>query len=207
MDATRYMRVLDVSNCIPLRNTLGEFDLTAYLIEEVPGTVTTHISLGIGGPQDGMLFRPNSACLTSEVFGCDRCDCKWQLWQALLLIRERGSGLVTYHPQHEGRGVGLFHKVKSYHVMDTLRCSTAEAFTRLALPADVRCFAPAALILRHLGVRMVDLLSNNPEKATALEREGIDIRTRIGLVADHVPHLREYLTSKQRDFGHDIAIS
>lgn len=201
---TEYGRVLDVSETIKLQNSLGQYRLTAYLIEEKPTSVATHVSLAVGEITKGMLVRINSACATSEIFACNRCDCYWQLWQAMSIMQERGQGLLTYHANHEGRGSGLFHKINSYALMDRTGCSTAEAFYELGLPLDVRNFNAATLILRHLGLRSVRLLSNNPAKAEALETAGIEVTHIEPLVPTHQDEWRIYLESKRRDFGHVI---
>lgn len=166
------------------------------------------LAIVMGLPRDGMLFRPNSACFTSEVLGCNRCDCAWQLDASLRAISAEGCGVVTYHPHHEGRGAGLLDKLRSYRVMDETVSTTASAFRRLGLPVDVRDYEPAALILNHLGVERVRLLSNSPLKHDALVRSGIGVEGLTPLVMDSdQPHIIRHLRSKADELGHLVATS
>lgn len=202
--ATEYCRIMDVTEPVPIENRLGTFELRAYLVEEKPNVFATHLTMGRGDPVNGMLARLNSACLTSEAFGCERCDCNWQMWQALEVIGNRG-GMMIYHPNHEGRGVGLFHKLKSYGLMDRLAKNTAEAFDELGYERDSRSFDAAVAIFRHLGVEEVRLMTNNPDKLRALRSHGIRAQAE-PIVAEHNERWQGYLQSKAREFGHLISL-
>jgi GTP cyclohydrolase II len=149
--------------------------------------------------------RINSACLTSEVFGDDRCDCAWQLEETLRRIVAEGSGVVLYHQNQEGRGIGLFRKIQSYRLMSE-GLTTNEAFAALGEPTDARTYAAAASILDLLGVRRVRLISNNPTKARALREAGLEIVEVAEVVGAHNPAWRSYLLSKAQDFGHTITL-
>lgn len=196
-------RILEVTNDIPVRNRIGVFTLRAYQIAEGP-RVDTHLAIfkpGFCGP---VPVRVNSACLTGEVFGDRRCDCAWQMWEALRRFEERGSGVMTYHPSHEGRGIGLFQKIRSYELMDEHGMTTREAFQALGEEVDTRTYTAASAILRHLGVRQAHLLSNNPLKIKALQDAGIEVVDSERVLIDFDEGLTPYLRSKAADFGHLI---
>jgi 3,4-dihydroxy 2-butanone 4-phosphate synthase/GTP cyclohydrolase II len=197
-------RVVEVSTSAVIRNHLGNFVVTAYSLEDLWAGRSVLLTLGVGSPVDGMLLRINSACITSEVFGDDRCDCSWQLWESMARIQNSGTGLIIYNPNDEGRGVGIFQKILSYNLMDTYDCTTAEAFTRLGLPSDKRTYAASVAVLKHLDISRVILLSNNPKKVKALEDRGIVIEQVAPLVPRDNPALNNYLLGKKRDFDHDI---
>src|SRR5438034_2168898 len=123
------------------------------------------------------LVRIHSQCLTGDVFGSLRCDCRAQLEMALAMIAEQGAGVLIYE-QQEGRGIGLMAKLQAYELQDQ-GLDTVEANERLGFKADHREFALPGEILKALGVSSVRLLSNNPDKVAALERGGIEVRERV----------------------------
>jgi GTP cyclohydrolase II len=124
-----------------------------------------------------VLTRVHSSCLTGDVLGSERCDCGPQLAKALEAIEEAGCGVVIYL-QQEGRGVGLFNKLRAYHEQDR-GANTLEANVKLGLPADARTYDEAAEILRALGVESVRLMTNNPAKVAALESHGVAVAERL----------------------------
>lgn len=195
-------RLLEKTAPVALTNEIGEFRVIAYNIAEGP-RVATHLAVIHGQVAPAMPVRINSACLTSEALLDDRCDCAWQLHEALRSFVRRGTGVLLYHPDHEGRGIGLFRKVESYGLM-TQGLTTCQAFLALGEPADARSFEPALIILADLGITSVSLLSNNPAKADALREGGIDVRSTEELVAHHNPGWHDYLASKAIEFGHRI---
>ena len=150
-----------------------------------------------------MLLRINSACMTSETLGDERCDCSWQLWKALAQIQENGQGLVIYSPDDEARGVGLFNKINSFHIMDSLGYSSAQAFSHLSLPTDNRTFAGVIAVLQYLDIKRVKAISNNPRKLEALKEGGIEVEERVAITAGK-ELWKEYLLSKKLDFQHMI---
>lgn len=203
-------RIVDLSGPVPFQNSLGEFWMRAYLIA-VGRHVDTHLAIVHGsvsadaapGP---VPVRVNSACLTSEAFGDERCDCAWQMWEALARFVQRGKGVLTYHPDQEGRGAGLFQKVRSYALMHEGALSTADAFVALGELPDQRDYSAAAAILRALYVGEVELLTNNPDKAASLSRMGIDVRAQDSIVGTHNGQWHAYLRSKATAFGHHIVL-
>jgi GTP cyclohydrolase II len=146
------------------------------------------------------LVRIHSQCLTGDVFGSLRCDCRQQLEMALAMIAERGAGVLIYE-QQEGRGIGLMAKLKAYELQDD-GLDTVEANERLGFKADQREFALPAEILKALGVSQVRLLSNNPDKVAALERGGIKVVERVPCEVSVNAHSEDYLKTKKEKMGH-----
>ncbi len=146
------------------------------------------------------LVRIHSQCLTGDVFGSLRCDCRQQLEMALAMIAEQGSGVLIYE-QQEGRGIGLMAKLQAYELQDA-GLDTVEANERLGFKADLRAFAMPAEILKALGVSKVRLLSNNPDKVAALERGGIEVIERVPCEVTPSSHAEEYLKTKKEKMGH-----
>ena len=146
------------------------------------------------------LVRIHSQCLTGDVFGSLRCDCRQQLEMALSLIAEEGAGVLIYE-QQEGRGIGLMPKLQAYELQDT-GLDTVEANEKLGFKADHREFALPAEILKTLGVKRVRLLSNNPDKVAALEKAGVEVTERVPCEVTPTSHAEEYLKTKKQKLGH-----
>jgi GTP cyclohydrolase II len=146
------------------------------------------------------LVRIHSQCLTGDVFGSLRCDCRQQLELALSMIAGEGAGILIYE-QQEGRGIGLIPKLQAYELQDA-GLDTVEANERLGFKADHREFAMPAEILKALGVKAVRLLSNNPDKVSALERAGITVSERVPCEVPPSAHAQEYLKTKREKLGH-----
>ena len=146
------------------------------------------------------LIRIHSQCLTGDVFGSLRCDCRQQLEMALSMIAEQGAGVLIYE-QQEGRGIGLMAKLQAYELQDA-GLDTVEANERLGFKADHREFALPAEILKALQVEAVRLLSNNPDKVAALENAGIRVVERVPCEVAPSTHAEEYLRTKKAKLGH-----
>src|SRR5580698_3291471 len=146
------------------------------------------------------LVRIHSQCLTGDVFHSLRCDCRQQLEMALAMIRDLGAGILIYE-QQEGRGIGLMAKLQAYALQDS-GLDTVEANERLGFKADHRDFALPGEILRALGVTRIKLLSNNPDKVSALERAGIKVTERVPCEVAPTEHTVDYLKTKQEKLGH-----
>ncbi len=160
-----------------------------------------HLALVAGDPTgDDVMVRVHSECLTGEVLGSTKCDCKAQLDRALDLIARRGRGAVVYLRQ-EGRGIGLGNKIRAYALQEQGH-DTVDANRLLGLPDDARDYAVAAAILRELGVRSVALLTNNPHKAEALEAQGVRVARRVPHIVEVRGLARRYLEVKARRMGH-----
>jgi GTP cyclohydrolase II len=146
------------------------------------------------------LVRIHSQCLTGDVFGSLRCDCRQQLELALAMIAEDGKGVLIYE-QQEGRGIGLMAKLQAYELQDA-GLDTVEANERLGFKADQREFAMPAEMLKALGVLRVRLLSNNPDKLAALERGGVEVVERVPCEVTPSSHAEDYLRTKKEKMGH-----
>jgi GTP cyclohydrolase II len=144
--------------------------------------------------------RIHSQCLTGDVFGSLRCDCRSQLEMALAMIAEEGAGVLIYE-QQEGRGIGLMAKLRAYELQDS-GLDTVEANQRLGFKADHREFTLPAEILKSLGISSVRLLSNNPDKVAALERGGIQVTERVPCEVAPTTHAEDYLKTKKDKMGH-----
>ena len=159
------------------------------------------VALVMGDVQSASpLVRIHSQCLTGDVFGSLRCDCRQQLEMALEMIANEGSGVLIYE-QQEGRGIGLMAKLQAYELQDS-GLDTVEANERLGFKADQREFALPAEILKSLGVSRVRLLSNNPDKVAALERAGIAVSERVPCEVTPSEHAQDYLRTKKDKLGH-----
>ncbi len=179
----------------------GEFRV---LVFQEPGTGLEHLALVRGSPAGpgGTLARVHSECLTGEVLGSLRCDCRDQLDWALDRIAQEGTGVLVYLRQ-EGRGIGLGNKIRAY-ALQAQGLDTFEANRKLGFPDDLRHYDFAAAILRHLGVGPVDLLTNNPRKVEELQQHGIDVRSRVPVPSPVTAHNQGYLQAKKRRSGHLI---
>ncbi len=153
---------------------------------------------------EGVPVRVHSECLTSEVFGSLKCDCREQLDRALDFIAQNGRGVVVYLRQ-EGRGIGLGNKIKAY-ALQNQGADTYEANRMLGFPDDLRRYDVAAEVLRGLSVRSVDLITNNPMKIAGLVEEGVPVRRRIPSRTVHNPHNLDYLRTKRERSGHLIEL-
>jgi GTP cyclohydrolase II len=161
-----------------------------------------HIAVMIGNPDSArpVLARLHSACLTGDLFGSLRCDCGEQLRGAIAAIAHKGGGVLLYLAQ-EGRGIGLVNKLRSYELQDE-GLDTVDANHRLGFAADERLYRAAAEIFRQLGFNKVRLMTNNPDKVSALERYGISVVERIRHVFAPNPHNVKYLDAKRTRSGH-----
>jgi GTP cyclohydrolase II len=162
--------------------------------EEAVGLVMGEVHSG------SPLVRIHSQCLTGDVFGSLRCDCRQQLEMSLSLIAQEGAGVLIYE-QQEGRGIGLMAKLQAYALQDS-GLDTVEANERLGFKADQREFLMPVEILKALDIRRVRLLSNNPDKVAALEHAGIQVTERVPCEIAPTAFTEEYLKTKQEKLGH-----
>lgn len=165
-----------------------------------------HIALVKGevSGESSVLVRIHSECLTGDVFHSTRCDCGPQLEKALKMISQRGSGVVLYMRQ-EGRGIGLLNKLRAYRLQDK-GLDTVEANEALGFPADIREYEISAQVLKDLQVSSIELLTNNPRKIAALEKNNIEIVKRIPMEPDLFKDNEKYLQTKQEKLGHMLTI-
>lgn len=156
------------------------------------------------GDGEGLLTRIHSACLTGDALGSMRCDCGPQLHHALRRIEAEGRGLVLYH-QAEGRGIGLVNKLRAYALQDG-GYDTLDANLALGFRGDEREYRIPAEMLKKLGIRSVRLMTNNPEKVTSLEAEGVRVLERVQHELPSHDHDRQYLVTKKERFGHLLSL-
>ena len=187
---------------IPTRH--GEF--TAYVFESlIDGTEHMAFVMGEVAGKENVLVRVHSECLTGDVFGSMRCDCGLQLDLAMETIAEEGSGVVVYLRGHEGRGIGLGHKIRAYTLQDQGR-DTVEANVELGFPADSREYGIGSQMLVDLGLSTMRIMTNNPSKYGGLEGYGLEIVERVPLhVLPNEENIR-YLRTKQEKMGHLLGI-
>ncbi len=148
------------------------------------------------------LVRIHSQCMTGDVFGSLRCDCRLQLELALGKISEAGAGILLYE-QQEGRGIGLMAKLKAYELQDQ-GMDTVEANVELGYAADYRGYELPAEVLKQLGVSQVRLITNNPEKVAALESAGIAVVERVSAEVEPQETFERYVRTKQEKMGHIV---
>lgn len=162
-----------------------------------------HIAMVKGDIGDGqdILVRVHSECLTGDIFGSARCDCGSQLAMAMELIEKQGRGVLVYLRGHEGRGIGLGHKLRAYNLQDAGR-DTVEANEELGLPVDSREYGIGAQILQDLGVRTMRLLTNNPAKYVGLKGYGLSVVGRVPLLTPITKENQRYLETKRSKMGH-----
>src|SRR5437763_11260096 len=158
----------------------------------------------IGDGQD-ILVRVHSECLTGDVFGSLRCDCGPQLQAALDVVAKDGRGIVLYIRGHEGRGIGLLHKLQAYQLQDN-GADTVDANLALGVPADARDYGTGAQILCDLGVKSMRLLTNNPAKRVALEGYGLRVTGRVPSPISPNPENLRYLRTERDRMGHDVPL-
>ena len=185
---------------LPTRH--GNFSVTVF--RDAEGA--EHLAIHKGDLQGGemVLARVHSECFTSEVLGSLKCDCREQLEMALEQIAHTGRGVVLYLRQ-EGRGIGLGNKIRAYALQET-GADTIEANVRLGFDVDLRRYDIAVAMLRELGVRSVQLMTNNPDKVRQLERLGMPVVCRVPLEAPANEHSRGYLDTKRDKMGHLLRV-
>ncbi len=190
----------------PLPTRWGTFELHVYrwhAPKEDPSLSDEHLALVMGDVRGtGVAVRVHSECLTSEVFGSLKCDCKGQLERAQAEIARRGRGVILYLRQ-EGRGIGLANKIRAY-ALQAEGADTIEANERLHLPVDARRYDVAAHILESLGVESIELMTNNPEKVAALQRLGVRVDQRIPMLVAANPFSAPYLEVQKRKMRHEL---
>ena len=177
-------------------------DFTCYVYESMLDG-EQHVAMVRGAVQgeEGVLVRVHSECLTGDVFGSLRCDCGVQLDAAMRMIAEEDLGVMAYLRGHEGRGIGLGHKIRAYDLQDQ-GADTVDANVALGLPVDSREYGIGAQILVDLGITTMRLVTNNPSKYGGLEGFGLDIVERVPSVVAPNPENIRYLRTKQERMGH-----
>jgi 3,4-dihydroxy 2-butanone 4-phosphate synthase/GTP cyclohydrolase II len=176
--------------CVAYKSTIDNIEHLAF----VKGTITG---------KEPILVRVHSECLTGDVFGSRRCDCGPQLSTAMQMVDEAGAGVIVYLRGHEGRGIGIGHKIRAYSLQDE-GFDTVDANTELGLPVDSREYGIGAQILADLGVRELKLMTNNPAKYGGLGGYGLTVVERVSLNTIPTPENEAYLRTKRERMGHHI---
>jgi GTP cyclohydrolase II len=194
----------------PIPTRFGLFSLKVYCWDDPlahPALSKQHCALVMGDLKGrrNVPVRVHSECLTSEVFGSLKCDCREQLERAQAEIAKRGFGAVLYLRQ-EGRGIGLANKVRAY-ALQAEGADTVAANEQLHLPVDARTYDVAAAMLRQLGVESVEIMTNNPKKVESLQRLGIVIDRRLPVLVPATPFSAGYLEAKRRLMQHELPSS
>jgi 3,4-dihydroxy 2-butanone 4-phosphate synthase/GTP cyclohydrolase II len=181
----------------------GEFRCVSF-DSSVDGGVT-HLAFVMGdvAGHDDVLVRVHSECLTGDVFASVRCDCGEQLHEAMRRIAEEGFGVLVYLRGHEGRGIGITHKLHAYELQDA-GADTVDANLRLGLPVDSREYGIGAQILADLGLTTIRLMTNNPAKYGGLDGYGLTITERVPLHVPVHPEAQRYLETKRLRMGHSL---
>lgn len=208
-DLIRYRRkrdkLVEHSSAAKIPTMWGPF--TAHCYKSIIDGIE-HIAMVKGEIGDGqdILVRVHSECLTGDIFGSARCDCGNQLALAMQQIEAAGRGVLVYLRGHEGRGIGLGHKLRAYNLQDAGR-DTVEANEELGLPVDSREYGIGAQILRDLGVRTMKLMTNNPAKYVGLKGYGLAVAGRVPLLSPITLHNKRYLETKRAKMGHIYGLS
>ncbi|NND95401.1 MAG: bifunctional 3,4-dihydroxy-2-butanone-4-phosphate synthase/GTP cyclohydrolase II [Flavobacteriales bacterium] len=189
---------------VELPTRIGDFQLKAY---RQTTTEMEHLALikGSWEPDEPVLVRVHSSCMTGDIFGSCRCDCGPQLQKSMEMIEKEGKGVIVYMNQ-EGRGIGLVNKLKAYKLQED-GMDTVEANLELGFKMDQRDYGVGAQILRDLNVGKMRLLSNNPKKRTGLIGYNLEIVENVALEIEANKHNLKYLRTKKEKMGHDLQIS
>jgi len=186
---------------VKLPTAWGDFEMTAYT---QLNTGENHIALtkGTWEPDEPVLVRVHSSCVTGDIFGSCRCDCGPQLHAAMEMIEKEGKGVIIYMNQ-EGRGIGLVNKLKAYNLQEN-GFDTVEANIKLGFKMDLRDYGVGAQILRSLGISKMRLMSNNPKKRAGLIGYGLEVVENVPIEIAPNPHNEAYLRTKRDKMDHAI---
>ena len=208
----RHEKLVELSVSVDLPTRFGvTFDVHVYR-SKIDERANLALCLGIPKPvgaagappiEGPVLTRVHSECLTGDLLGSQLCDCGSQLQMALQAIAREGRGVLLYMRQ-EGRGIGLENKLRAYHLQQTEGLDTVEANQALGFPPDIRDYGIGAQMLRHLGVRDLRLLTNNPRKFHGLQGYGLSIVERVPIIAEPTSTNERYLRTKAEKLGHEF---
>ena len=190
------LKFIESSN---LPTDLGEFKVHAFTDEKKS---KDHLAISMGDllTNEPVLCRIHSQCITGESFFSMRCDCRYQLTESLTQIAERGRGVVFYL-QQEGRGIGLSNKIRAYNLQDK-GLDTVEANHQLGFKEDERDYENVSGMIKFLGIKKVDLMTNNPKKIEALKTMGIVVNQRVPLTSNPNRYNEKYINTKIKKLGH-----
>ena len=193
---------LELTDWVKLHTSIADFQAASF--RETP--LLEHLAILYGSLQNGMLVRIHSECLTGDVFGSLNCDCRSQLVNSLSQIVDHSSGLCLYLRQ-EGRGIGLFEKIRAYGLQQFQGLDTLEANAELGHAFDERSYEIVGALLFKLGLSEIRLITNNPHKAESLRSMGIVVAEQVPAPGDINPKNRQYLRTKREKCGHTISMN
>lgn len=193
--------IIEKGECVKLPTDRGEFDFIPFR-QTSNGLEHAALVKGTWTKDEPVLVRVHSSCFTGDIFGSMRCDCGQQLHKAMEIVEKEGKGVVIYLSQ-EGRGIGLFNKIRAYRLQEE-GMDTVQANIKLGFGEDERDYGVGASIMRELGLGKVRLISNNPVKRAGLEGYGIEIVETIPLIIESNPYNRFYLETKANKMGHNL---
>jgi 3,4-dihydroxy 2-butanone 4-phosphate synthase/GTP cyclohydrolase II len=193
--------LVEMGDMVKMPTDFGNFNLVPF---RQLSNGLEHVALikGEWTPNEAVLVRVHSSCLTGDIFHSQRCDCGHQLEEALRRVEKEGKGVVLYMNQ-EGRGIGLFNKIKTYKLQEE-GLDTVEANIELGFKDDERDYGVGAEILRKLGVKKMRLLTNNPTKRAGLEGHGLEIVENVPIEVQMNPHNEFYMQTKKNKMGHTL---
>lgn len=195
--------IIDVGEEVEMPTQYGSFHLIPFR-QQSNGLEHMALVKGTWGPDEPILVRVHSSCATGDIFGSQRCDCGEQLHKSMQLIEKEGKGVVIYM-QQEGRGIGLMNKIAAYKLQEE-GYDTVDANIHLGFKPDERDYGCGAQMLRHLGVRKMRLLTNNPVKRVGLEAYGLEITEIVPIETTPNKYNEHYLKTKQDRMGHKLHI-
>ena len=195
--------IIEVGNEVDMPTRYGHFHLIPFR-QQSNGLEHMALVKGTWSPDEPILVRVHSSCATGDIFGSQRCDCGEQLHKSMQLIEKEGKGVVIYM-QQEGRGIGLMNKIAAYKLQEE-GYDTVDANIHLGFKPDERDYGCGAQMLRHLGVRKMRLLTNNPVKRVGLEAYGLEITEIVPIETTPNKYNERYLKTKQNRMGHTLHI-
>ena len=190
------LKFIETSN---LPSDIGDFKVHAFTDSN---DLKDHLAISIGdlNVDKPILSRIHSQCVTGESFFSLRCDCRYQLTESLNQIAKKGLGVIFYL-QQEGRGIGLSNKIRAYNLQDK-GLDTVEANHQLGFEEDERSYETVSAMISFLGIKKIDLMTNNPKKIDALKSYGVIINQRVPLSTDTNKHNKKYISTKIKKLGH-----
>ncbi len=207
-DLVKYRMKLDSlvehGDTVPMPTAFGDFEITIFR-QKSNGAEHMVITKGKWSKDEAVLVRVHSSCATGDILGSCRCDCGAQLHESLKMIEKEGKGAVVYLMQ-EGRGIGLFNKVRAYKLQDE-GYDTVDANIKLGFKDDERDYSVGANIIRDLGISKLRLMTNNPAKKSGLEGCGICVEELVPVIVESSKHAERYMKTKEERMGHKLGLS
>jgi 3,4-dihydroxy 2-butanone 4-phosphate synthase/GTP cyclohydrolase II len=196
-------QLIEETTVAKMPTSFGKFNITGFK-SKVDGQEAVVLWKGDITTDEPVLTRVHSQCLTGDVFGSERCDCRSQLHRAMELVEAEGRGAILYMFQ-EGRGIGILNKINAYHLQDE-GMDTIQANIELGFEEDLRDYGFGAQVMRHMGIKGIRLMTNNPKKMRSLSGFGLEVVERVGITCGLNPNNETYLKTKKEKMGHHLEI-